>query len=340
MAYLLSESGFSVEVYELLPKFSVKPCGMGVPIQIESFFRLPESFILSKIKGYRAYLDGEMLVEGGGNIWGYTIDKEGLISYLLEKVKVVRKRVDDSYPMGLAKEFQGKKVIISTGFYSKLADRERINAVEVTIEKNKADFEEDIIEIRFDTGLMGYFWIFPWGDKGINVGVGGLESFDVLKKMLVNFLHDDPRFKRSVDVEVVQRIKGAQIVSSGINLRKLVLGENIYAVGELVGSVFPLTGEGIRPSMLTSKILFDSMQANKNYVVSVESSDLYYAIALQSKVYRLMKGVPKTVRKMIMKSIPKNWLIKFGLGEFTKEEIKQLKGFKGLFFELLNYSGL
>ncbi|MEM0021092.1 MAG: NAD(P)/FAD-dependent oxidoreductase [Fervidicoccaceae archaeon] len=338
LARLLSDSGYKVSVYESMPRYSTKPCGMGVPKQIESLLNIPDEFVLSKIRGYRAFIDGELKAENRGELWGWTVDKEGLISYLLEGIDVVKKKYED-YPSKL-KSLNNAYVVISNGIYWSLASRDRINAVEVTLEKTNTNFEEDMIEIHFDTSLLGYYWIFPWGEKGINVGVGGQENFYSLIDRLTAFIGSDPRLKGALNSNIVKRIRGAQIISGGIELEKTNPVERVFAVGESIGSVFPLTGEGIRTSMMSSRILYESINNNINYRKLMEGSHLYFANRLQARVLRSLRKMPRELRRKLMKSVPKEWLVKFGLGDFTQEALRRALGKSGFFFDLLRTLGI
>lgn len=335
LAYLLEQSGFSPRLYESLPKFAVKPCGMGVPRQIEKIFKVPDDLIMNEIKRYRAYLDGELLIESNVEHWGWMIDKEKLISYFLEGSEVIKKRINDD-PEILKKMFPDSIIIISTGSYWNRAGKERINALELTLKLNEKNFDEDTIEIHFDTGMLGYYWIFPWGDSIVNIGVGGLESFPNLREKLSKFVKERNYSKKISSHEIEEKIRGAQIIASGLDLERVNPLDNVFVIGEAAGATFPLTGEGIRPSMITSKLLFDSIKNNYSYAKHLESSDFYYANALQTKIFKIMRSAPRHLRRMIMHSVPKDWLVKFGLGDFTKEEIRNLKGIRGVFIELLS----
>jgi len=335
LAFLLTDSGYNVTVYESLPRFAMKPCAMGVPKQIEKFVKIPEDYKVNVIRKYRAYLNGRILLEGGEGVWGWIIDKERLISYFLEGAEIVRKRLEDR-PEILKQKLPGENVVISSGVYWSNSSNERINAVETLLKVDEGVVQDDIIEIHFDTDMLGYYWIFPWGDGVANVGLGGLESFPVLKRKLATFIKERKLLDKIFFQDFEKRIRGAQIIASGLEAEKAQFFDSIYVAGEALGAVFPLTGEGVRPSMLTSKILFDSLQANESYKENLISSELYYANRLQAKVFKIMKAVPSKMREMIMRSVPKDWLVKFGLGDFKKEEIKGLIKVGGLFIDLIS----
>ncbi|MGC8678366.1 MAG: hypothetical protein ACP5TH_01005 [Fervidicoccaceae archaeon] len=337
LAYLLTQAGASAKVYESLPKPAAKPCGMGVPKQIEKIFKIPDGLVMNEVRKYKVYLDGELFVESKEELWGWIVDKERMISYLLEGSEFINKKVNDR-PDVLKELFPNAYVVISNGSYWNGASKERINALEVTLNLNERSFDENTIEIYFDTEMFGYYWIFPWGEKMLNIGVGGLMKFSDLKRKLLEFIKERKQLNVYPIHELERKIRGAQIIASGIDLNKVDILKNIFVVGEAAGAVFPLTGEGIRPSMITSKLLFDSIISGESYTKHLEVSDFYYANRLQAKVFEIMKAAPRYIRKMIMHSVPKEWFVKFGLGDFTREEIKKLKGLGGTFIELLSHS--
>jgi flavin-dependent dehydrogenase len=101
-----------------------------------------------------------------------------------------------------------------------------------------------------------------------------------------------------------------------------------YVVGEAIGAVMPLTGEGIRPSILTSYALATSIFRNENYTELLQKLNIYKASRLQAKI---LKRVAKEGAKIPFKDkelSPRTIEIiyKLGMGEIRLRELLYLAG--------------
>lgn len=99
--------------------------------------------------------------------------------------------------------------------------------------------KQDGFYFRYFSAGKGYYWEFPLNGK-FHVGAGG-ESQDIVEKS-VQWVTDYEK-----------------LVSRKIRLSPLfnnISRGNIIGVGEAIGTVSPITGEGILPSMESAEILF------------------------------------------------------------------------------------
>lgn len=118
---------------------------------------------------------------------------------------------------------------------------------------------EDII-LSYDRSLVpGYAWIIPVEEGEFNVGCGvrlrdGKSKTPNLKKMLRGFLASFPLGRELERTATDQsKITGAALRCSLVGCRRIVK-DNLVLVGEVIGTTFPLTGEGIGKAMHTGEL--------------------------------------------------------------------------------------
>jgi len=106
------------------------------------------------------------------------------------------------------------------------------------------------IYLNVDVACGGYYWIFPEGEKGVNVGLGIQMSRSIPnpKRQLYTHVLSKPLFEGS---EVVHG--GGWFVPSRRPLLTMV-GDGFMAVGDAACQVNPLHGGGIGSSMLGGKL--------------------------------------------------------------------------------------
>jgi flavin-dependent dehydrogenase len=124
------------------------------------------------------------------------------------------------------------------------------------------------------SSYTGYLWYFPLEDGLAYVGAG-----DVAK-------HHEARtlafLKKYRPDEVIKKMgKPIRVASPGA-VAPFRRG-NVVGVGEAIGTVFPILGEGILPSMICAKLLADNLHDLKRYEEEVKArfrvyDDAYYFI--------------------------------------------------------------
>lgn len=127
-------------------------------------------------------------------------------------------------------------------------------------------------------GAKGYFWYFPLGD-----GRGYMGAGDVLKKYhgIKEF------FERHPEAKVAKKI-GRPIRLAPPKRMEPFFDGNIVGVGESIGCVFPMLGEGIIPSLICCDFFLESLGKGKfdfnKYRKRVLSYFSYY-----DDVYRIVR---------------------------------------------------
>ncbi len=133
--------------------------------------------------------------------------------------------------------------------------------------------EKSGFKFRYFSRGSGYFWIFPLGDK-YHVGAGSYD-LDRISSSLSEYGHQ-------------------RIMSRDIRLKPLFSSMhtgNVIGVGESIGTVSPITGEGIYPSMLSAQILFQTLREKED----IEQVKTSYTAGIKKEfrrfeiLYRLMR---------------------------------------------------
>lgn len=109
--------------------------------------------------------------------------------------------------------------------------------------------------IRPFKGMTGYFWYFPLGEKLAHIGAG-----DYMKK----HVEETDRFLNEYGGKVIKTV-GRPIRLATPNLCKPFYNGKVVGVGESIGTVYPLLGEGIIPSMVCADIFVKNIGNNERY---------------------------------------------------------------------------
>ena len=133
----------------------------------------------------------------------------------------------------------------------------------------------DDFYIKTFKGLTGYFWYFPLGDGIFHVGAG-----DYLRRHndeLSTFLNKHP-------CEILKK-NGRPVRITPPILCEPFFDGKVVGVGESIGTVYPMLGEGIIPSLQCADLLIGNLNNFQKYRDSVlEHFRIHYP------VYRFIKS--------------------------------------------------
>ncbi len=164
-----------------------------------------------------------------------TFDKNRLETDLLNGCKWQRKKLSGSFDL----------IVDATGIsrqYLPAGDDYTMHTTEyLATLTEKEDFQ-----FRYFPNGSGYFWIFPIGNK-YHVGAGS-SSMSSIRESLSPY-------------------SAEKLVSRDIRLKPLLHScykDNIIGIGEAIGTVSPITGEGIVPSMKSALHLFTAISRHND----------------------------------------------------------------------------
>ncbi|AKG38698.1 hypothetical protein MA03_04580 [Infirmifilum uzonense] len=297
LARLLVDDGFEVKVFEGAPRLASKPCGGGLPFSVERVLRVPEESVLVKVKGYKVYVGAKVSKESHGKFYGYIVDKESLLKYLLEGVEVVRKWTSPE-------KLQDFDLIVDARGHPVYSGKK---ALALQVEGMSEEIVEDEIQIYFFPEIVGYAWVFPTGDKRVKAGFGGLAEHDVLQRLLNDLI-------RRIRLREITGVKGSPIASGGL------LGhysDGVYRIGEALGAVMPLSGEGIRPSMITAVALHRDLTGQASFNRTISSFGLDLNLKVQLGILRFLEESPPSERAALLERAPQEILERVTAGTVT-----------------------
>ena len=128
-------------------------------------------------------------------------------------------------------------------------------------------------------GMSGYFWYFPLGKKWAHIGAGDYRK---------NHIKATDDFLKKHGGKVIQT-KGRPIRLATPDRCKPYYSGKVVGVGESIGTVYALLGEGIIPSMQCVEIFLENMHDFKAYEKAVEKHYKVYAKVfnfVRSKIHK------------------------------------------------------
>ena len=183
-----------------------------------------------------------------------TYDKIGLIQDLVKDCTV-------HYGKALAKKDLTSKydlVVDCTGFHRTYLPRIKNDFFLPTYEY-KIQYEDkvpyDDFFVHAFKGMSGYFWYFPLGEKTAHIGAGDYNK---------NHIVETDKFLKKHGGKIVKTVGRPIRLATPENCMPYSDG-NIVGVGESIGTVFPLLGEGIIPSMECADLLVDNVDNIAEY---------------------------------------------------------------------------
>ncbi|BFI74197.1 NAD(P)/FAD-dependent oxidoreductase [Sulfurisphaera ohwakuensis] len=279
LAYLLrTRTNYEVNLFDIKDKY-VKPCGDIVP----NVYTPPIPWdVKFRIKRFAFYLDGELIhdIEYRNTKW-LVIDKWGWINKMREEVK--------TYHQSKFNRKNYDKIIDAKGPYD--MDREVVYTTRALVKTEKFD---DVAVFEFDTKYTGFYWIFPNEDGILNIGAGFLE-YKNSRELILKYIKE-----KYGDAKIID-IRGAPISISPVK-------DKNYRIGEARGLVFPLSGEGIRPSAISAERAFEALYKEENFNEYMENSlkKLHYAVDIQHMLLRVYRYSSLSLRRSLLRILFKN----------------------------------
>ena len=137
------------------------------------------------------------------------------------------------------------------------------------------DLPYDDFVIRPYPGVTGYWWYFPLGDGMAHVGAGDLRGA---------YRGELDQFVRKYNCEVIRRIGRPVRVTPPKHMEPFSDGK-VVGVGESIGTVYPMLGEGIIPSMQCANLFVEHIGDREGYRKAVLEHYAVYA-----KVFEFVKA--------------------------------------------------
>ncbi len=169
------------------------------------------------------------------------------------------------------------QVVDATGMHRSLLPKVKddllIPSLEYQVKSKELPYDDFVIKPY--PGITGYWWYFPLGDGMAHVGAGDLRGA---------YRGSLDEFVKKYNCEIVRRI-GRPVRVTPPKLMEPFWDGKAVGVGESIGTVYPMLGEGIIPSMQCVNLFVDHMGDREGYRKAVLE---HYAI--YAKVYDFIKA--------------------------------------------------
>ncbi|MEM0363737.1 MAG: NAD(P)/FAD-dependent oxidoreductase [Sulfolobaceae archaeon] len=292
LAYMLNNMrGIEVELLDLKPSY-FKPCGDVVP----NIYSPPVEWkIKYRIRKFKFYIDGKEIydIEYKNTKW-VVIDKWEWINRMRSKIKNFKNSIfSNNFSYINNKNKDESLIVYSIGPY--FLDREVVYTTRALVKSE--NFSDEAI-IEFDTSKVGFYWIFPEEEGVYNIGAGFIEDKNS-KEILLKYLKE--KLKRNF---IILDVRGAPISIGDVRSKN-------YRIGEARGLVFPLSGEGIRPSAISAEVAFNAITKNKNLDEYLNNNlkSIEYKIRIQRFLLNLYKNSNISLRKNLLNIFFKNEIL-------------------------------
>jgi len=175
-------------------------------------------------------------------------------------------------------KFEGFDAVIdATGMHRsllpKIKDDLLIPSLEYQVRSKDLPYDDFVIKPY--PGLTGYWWYFPLGEGMAHVGAGDLRG---------RYRGELDEFVKKYNCEVLRRI-GRPVRVTPPKFAEPFFDGKVVGVGESIGTVYPMLGEGIIPSMQCVNLFVEHLGDREGYRRAVLENFAVYA-----KVYEFIKA--------------------------------------------------
>ncbi len=172
------------------------------------------------------------------------IDKPKMLEDLYPSRRVVKKHLPDLNVYG------ADLVVNATS--EPLTNHYTIMTRQYKVEVEGA--EKRVAYINMNPNIVGYSWLFPLDEDGENYHLGA-GCINVDPHVLIGKMMERYRFK--VKREKCSCSKSIKVLNPD---KTVLVKDKVVCVGEAAGCVYPITGEGIIPSMQSANILYNALK--------------------------------------------------------------------------------
>ncbi len=250
---LLELHGIEADLYgqsRIPTTCGINPCAWGASSPFREHVRAvgldPEQYVLKDfgiINFERVDMRASLL----------TFDKPRLIRDLQEGTEIAH----GSIPSG-----RYERVIDATGarraYLPVIKDDLMVPCVQYRVRTDQADSSK--ISILY--GNLGYSWVFPLSDTEFHIGAGSLMADPKETLRESGFLR--PEWKRECGCSGKVR-STSPLGSQPFVHASSTLGCDVWGVGESIGAVAPIAGEGVVPGMASARLIVANWNDSRKY---------------------------------------------------------------------------
>jgi flavin-dependent dehydrogenase len=252
-----------------------------------------DDYILHKGKVMKVDMDGS---ERDSNNDTINLRLKGMVSY--DKLKLIQDMVRGTnirygiIPDKNDLEQNFDLIVDCTGFHRNYLPRPNTQVwipcvqYKVKYENGKTPFDD--FYLKAFPSMTGYFWYFPLENNYAHIGAGDFTRKNN-NQYVEKFLH---RYKG----EVIKKVGRPVRISPPKDSEPFTDGRKTIGVGESIGTVYPLLGEGIIPSTWCAELFIQNLENFTKYRDSVLKKFEIYSLVfkfIQMKIrgtFKLLKN--------------------------------------------------
>ena len=209
------------------------------------------------------------------------IGLKGMVSY--DKLKVIQDMIKGTkiefgkVPKKENLESEFDMIIDSTGFHRnylpKLENEMWIPSIQYKVKYDIDKTPFDDFYLKAFPSMTGYFWYFPLGNGYAHIGAGDFE-----RKNNNKFVDE---FLKKYKCEVIKKVGRPVRISPPVNCEPFTDGRKSVGVGESIGTVYSLLGEGIIPATWCAELFIQHLHDIQSYREAVLKRFKIYALVFR-----------------------------------------------------------
>jgi flavin-dependent dehydrogenase len=183
-------------------------------------------------------------------------------------------------------------IIDSTGFHRNYLPKPQkefwIPCVQYKVKYDADRIPFSDLYLKAFPSMAGYFWYFPLGNGYAHIGAG-----DFQRRRNNRFVE---KFMNRHKCQIIKKVGRPVRISPPNNCEPFTDGRKVIGVGESIGTVYPLLGEGIIPATWCAEILVQNLDDPEKYRRNVlKKFEIYSAVFnfIRSKIdhrFNLLKS--------------------------------------------------
>lgn len=215
-----------------------------------------------------------------------TYNKIGLIKHMVKECEMHY----NSMPKLHELEKKYDLIIDSTGFHRtylpKIDNDFYLPTFQYKVKYEKVPLDD--FYVRPFSKMTGYFWYFPLNKNFAHIGAG-----DYMR----NHVRETETFIQKHEGKIIKKV-GRPIRLAVPNMCEPFFHKKVVGVGESIGTVYPLLGEGIIPSMICADIFIKNIGDNQAY-----KKEILDYFEIYNKVFKFVRNKMKE-KFNIIKQMP------------------------------------
>jgi flavin-dependent dehydrogenase len=210
------------------------------------------------------------------------INLKGMVSY--DKLKLIQDMIKgtdivfEKAPNKADLEEEYDLIVDSTGFHRhylpKLKNELWIPCIQYKVKYDNIPFDD--FYLKAFPSLSGYFWYFPLGNGYAHIGSG-----DFQRKQTHLFMES---FMKKYPCQIIKKVGRPVRITPPSHCLPFTDGKKTIGVGESIGTVYALLGEGIIPSTICAQLFVENLHDQEKYIAEVLSTFKIY-----TNVYNFIK---------------------------------------------------